>query len=197
MWRSIFYAVGIGLFGLGIQGLVLDHVMIPKDTKLQKLFRKIVADDGPRRQNPGFTVPQSVASGTSHPFPKGNQYPDSPQAQQSASSRFADFNSNSGASRYGPSRFAGPAYGTGYGGGRVGSSAPSRPSFGSGIPTQPRNAQLAGYERNTVNQTLSGQRSVGGLQKLVVREWMPWSLLASGAIIFLYTRTMDPRRHHD
>lgn len=190
MWRSFFYAVGIGLFGLGVQGLVLDQVLVPKDTKLQKLIRKVVSDDGPRLQNLGTASPQSAATGAST-FPGLNQQSGSLQSQNS---RFANYNSGS---RYGPSRFSGPAYGTGYGGGRVGSSAVNGSNYGNNAQGRLGNTQLAGYEANRNGQALSGQRAVGGLQNLVIREWMPWSLLASGAIIFLYTRTMDRRRHHD
>lgn len=191
MWRSLFYAVGIGLFGLGVQGLILDQVLIPKNTRLQNLIRKVVSNDGARNQNLGAVSPQSVAN-TAYPGWEPQANPS--QAQQSQNSRFANFNSGS---RYGPSRFAGPAYGTGYGGARVSSTPQNGSNFGN-LLGQPRNTQLAGYEGSRSNQqTRQGQQPVGGMQTFVVREWMPWSLLASGAIVFLYTRTMDRRRHHD
>ena len=136
MWRSFFYAVGIGLFALGLEGLVFDHVLIPKDLKIQRFIKKI-ASDGPSQPNSGLGVagPQSVAANGYN-----QQYP----AQANQTSRFAGFDTGS---RYGPSRFAGPAYGSGYGGGRVGSDQDSR------------------LRINNLPSTRAGQCSIGGLSR--------------------------------
>ena len=187
MWRSFFYAVGIGLFALGLEGLVFDHVLIPKDMKIQKLIKRIVSD---RPAGPNLNA------GVDQQYPNFDQRANSVPTQASQTSRFAGFDSGS---RYGPSRFAGPAYGAGYGGGRVGSG--SIPVSGSNVDNfqglGQGNAQFAGYQGNRGNETLAGPQRTGGLQIFMIREWMPWSLLASGAIIFLYTRTVDRRRSDD
>ncbi|QEG23786.1 hypothetical protein [Mariniblastus fucicola] len=182
MWRSLFYSVGIGLFALGLQALVLDHVLVPKNTKLQKLVKKILSDEKPGAAN-NQPVQQSIAQ-TNAPNWAGQPQTQSAPANQT-------WGTNTG-SRFGPSRFAGPAYGTGYGGGRVGSAQTGNSPIFSGYQNQSApNAQLAGY-RTSEPMTVASKPKTP-VQKIQIREWMPWSLLASGAIIFLYTHSH--RRH--
>ena len=190
MWRSLFYAVGIGLFALGLQTLVLEHVTVTKDTKLQKLIKKILADD-----KPGFASNQSIPQ--QYGAPNSNPFARNPATQNQAPGGNQSFGFNNG-SRFGPSRFSGPAYGTGYGGGRVNSSqvANGAPQFGSSSQFQNRtNAQLVGFNNGTTVGPANG--NFPKLQNVMVREWMPWSLLASGAIIFLYTHSHHRRRFDD
>lgn len=197
MWRSFFYAVGIGLFALGLQTLIVEHVTVPQNTKFQKLMKKVFEDDKPIAGNVQPVPPQLSAAGANQAASNWAR-----QASQ-ASGGGQPYGANTG-SRFGPSRFSGPAYGTGYGGPRVnsapGGSAPSfnAPQYGNSPQYQNQNgtnAQLAGF---------SSPRPVGSvnkpqlkLQKIMIREWMPWSLLASGAIIFLYTRSHHRRRYDD
>ena len=56
MWRAFFYAVGIGLFGLGLEGLVFDHVVVHKNSRIQKVIRRVFSD-GPVNGN-GFALQQ-------------------------------------------------------------------------------------------------------------------------------------------
>lgn len=185
MWRSLFYAVGIALFVSGLQGLVVDHVLVPKNTKLQKLIRKILSDDNSAVQK-NVAVQPAVATNSNLQAPLYGQ-------TGTGSQPYGGVNTGS---RFGPSRFSGVAYGTGYGGGRVNSPGQNAPGFG-GLQNQNQgNAQLAGFRSNGPSASAAPQNPVA-LQKFVVREWMPWSLLASGAIIFLYTHTIHRRRNHE
>lgn len=192
MWRSLFYAVGIGLFSLGLQGLVVEHVLVPKDTKLQKLVRKILDDDSPKRQNNVAVLPVgNVGSNPQQNYAWGSQ----PRQAAAPAPTRQSFGANTG-SRFGPSRFSGPAYGTGYGGGRVASAPQNGAGFGGFQNQNQGNAQLAGYRTSGTTTRPAAQKPIA-LQKFLVREWMPWSLLASGAIIFLYTHTLHRRRIDD
>ena len=188
MWRSLFYSVGIGLFALGLQALVVEHVTVSKNTKIQKLFRKIF-DDKPAVANQAF--PGQFAT------PNVNQFGSNVAGQSQTPIGNQAYSFNTG-SRFGPSRFSGPAYGTGYGGSRINTQLASSPQFGStqfGSTPQLQNrtnAQLAGFRGGTPAGSAGINQSQ--LQSIFVREWMPWSLLASGAIIFLYTHTHHRRR---
>jgi len=202
MWRSFFYSIGIGLFVLGLQSLVVDHVTVPKDTKLQKLIKKILSDDKPKVAA-AQAIPPAIeiqpAYGNQSAYGNANSYGNQPnwnQQNQQAQYRPANqsFGGVNNGSRFGPSRFAGPAYGTGYGGPRV-TSMPSNQSNFRGQYQNGPNAQLAGYR--APDSARPAVKKQVAIQKVLVREWMPWSLLASGAIIFLYTHTLHRRRNHE
>ena len=192
MWRSLFYSIGISLFIFGLQALVLDHVIVPKNSKVQNLIRKVMSDDRPRIAD-NTVNPQMIAGG--YGVQNGGNWT-TQQAPNPQPSQSFGYNSGSryGPSRFGPSQYSGPAYGTGYGGARISSGQTGTPTF-SNQPTQGTNAQLAGFRTGTTNVS-AGKKPVV-MQKIPIREWMPWSLLASGAIIFLYTHTVDRRRFQD
>jgi len=210
MWRSFFYAVGIGLFALGLQTLVVEHVTVPKDTKLQKLIRKILEEDKPAVARVQPVQPQVNAPSMNRVAPNWARQAQAPNPAANQSNQ--SYRVNTG-SRFGPSRFSGPAYGTGYGGRRVNSASAGRspqnsgpqfnaPQFG-GSPQTPNrtNAQLAGFSNSgnpgNTRPTGPAMKRPVKLQKVLIREWMPWSLLASGAIIFLYTHTHQRRSYSD
>jgi hypothetical protein len=192
MWRSLFYAIGISLFAFGLQALVLDHVIVPKNSRVQNLIRKIMSDDAPRVVSNAVN-PQIVAGG--YDLQNGGNW-NAQQAPTPQPNQSFGYNSGSrfGPSRFGPSQFSGPAYGTGYGGARISPDQAARRTFNS-QPTQGTNAQLAGFRAGTTNVSAAQKPVV--MQKFEIREWMPWSLLASGAIIFLYTHTVERRRFQD
>ncbi len=192
MWRSFFYAVGIGLFGLGLQTLVVDHFNVPKDTRLQNVIRKILSDENPNANGAGFgaNAQPGLAIQTS-----GNPVP-----FQNNQNGFRPFQGRQTGSRFGPSRFEGPAYGD-YGGARVSTVGTRQPFFSQGnFGNSPAgntntgvNAIQAGYPGSTVQQQ-SLQKPRTAIQRINVREWMPWSLLAAGAITFLYTHSIGRGR---
>ena len=186
MWRSLFYSFGIGLFALGLQSLILDHVLVPKNTKIQKLIKKIFDDDSPAVAK--VQAPQQPVNNTRNGSPNWARQAQAPNSSQS-------FGTNTG-SRFGPSRFSGPAYGTGYGGPRVQSNPMANQRGFSGYQNQGRpNGQFVGYRSSS--PTVTAAKTPVPMQKIQIREWMPWSLLASGAIIFLYTHTLYRRGFQD
>lgn len=175
MWRSFFFAVGIGLMVLGAEALVFERIVINRSAKLPKflngLYEKGISDS--------FALSDSTQI---QPF--------SAQVQPPNKSGFP-FGSQSSAagSQFGPSRFSGPQYGN-YGGGRVDLSR-------SGLTTN-RN-QTAGPTAYPVSFGSPSAEAISGgttgpryvPRTIVTKDWMPWSLLAAGAIIFLYTSSQD------
>jgi hypothetical protein len=193
MWRSFFYAVGIGLFLMGGQALVTDHVVVPKDTRLQKLITKVLSDgESKSADNP---VVQATAT---QPYQaQYGQFPNAGQFPNPGSGLGGNYAYNSG-SRFGPSRFSGPTYGD-YGNGPGNFGQQAQNGFLSGSQNQFGNqpqtpAQLAAYRG--VSSTENARPKVA-MQKFRIREWMPWSLLAAGAIIFLYTHSLNGRHASD
>ena len=174
MWRSFFLAVGIGLMGLGVEALVFERVVVNQTAKLPNflngLFEKNYSDSLAIAENfPSQSTPTFQDSGIQNPNASNFQ-----RVPYSSTSRF------------GPSRFSGPQSG-GYGGGRVDLSR-------SGISTN--NAQAATASpvsfANDANPASSSRDSgiasqIQGPRTIVTKDWMPWSLLATGVIIFLYT----------
>jgi hypothetical protein len=193
MWRSLFYAIGVGLMVLGGEALIFERVTINPDAKLPAFAERLLETT---------TVPPKITQ------PSHNQYAFGgtrgvggiPNAVGSnagqvprvlpASSGFG--NGYSSQSRFGPSRFAGPANG-GYGGGRIGFGQNSK----LGTPQAGRSstpAKLASSS-NPVGTRYAGGRA-GPRKQIVTKDWMPWSLFAVGAVVFLYTHT-SRRRYSD
>lgn len=192
MWRAFFYAVGIGLFGLGLEGLVFDHVVVHKNSRIQKVIRRVFSD-GPVNGN-GFALQQQPNFGNNPNGQNlGQNFPFANRTTAPTQSRNL-FGGVETGSRYGPSRFAGPAFGTGYGGGRVNPNLQNGTGFGNFQGRGNGSAQLAGYSVNNGQGPGIAQNPGGLLERFVIKQWMPWSLLASGAIIFLYTHTLEKRR---
>jgi|GEM_PF-1092400 len=174
MWRSFFLAVGIGLMVLGVEALIFERVVVNQTAKLPKflngLFEKNYWDslasvnNGPGQANPAFQDPGILKPNTS-------------------SFQRVPYSS---ASRFGPSRFSGPQSG-GYGGPRVDLSR-------AGISTNTAQAANASPVSFTNGANFIGSSRDSGIpspiqgpRTIVTQDWMPWSLLATGVIIFLYT----------
>lgn len=73
-------------------------------------------------------------------------------------------------SPYGPSRFQDPFAPS------AGTAGGSNPTFG-----------LAGFRNG--NDAAAGPKKVRKTRKVPTRDWMPWSLLAAGTIVVLYTKS--------
>ena len=172
MWRSLFFAVGIYLMLLGAEALIFERVDINASAKLPKfmngLFENSQQDSfltAAAGQDPYLNVPQ----------------PGNPASNPNNSI----FRQTSSQSQFGPSRFSGPQLGN-YGGPRADLSR-------SGLTANPsQNGSIAAYPASYSNPAgangpLAPQRPSFGPRVLVPKDWMPWSLLAAGAIITLYT----------
>ncbi len=179
MWRSFFFAVGIGLMVLGVEALVFEKIVIDGSAKLPRFFSGLYENglaDGFETVEIDRRAAIDEQRYNSNGFALGTQ----PQGS---------------GSQFGPSRFSGPQfsgsqYGN-YGGGRVDLSR-------SGL-TQPF-ARLAGNRNsgpsaypvsfgNSVDNTGANRiaSKTFSPRTVVTKDWMPWSLLAAGAITFLYT----------
>lgn len=186
MWRSFFYAFSIGLMVLGGEALVFERVTINPDAKLPPFAQRLLAGDSngqsfaqPSQNQYAFGGGQQV---TSTPNAIGGNAGQIPRVLPASSNNSNGYFSQS---RFGPSRFSGPANG-GYGGGRV----------GLGQSPQFANAQTGRISTPTQLASASipaGTKSVGGgrgpRKQIITKDWMPWSLLTIGAVVFLYTHT--------
>ena len=182
MWRSLFFALGIALMVLGAEALVFERFVIAPTAHLPKFLNGIYEKG----------MPDSFA------LDNGSQLsPFSANAQavsaNGRSFRLPNYSQSSQVSQFGPSRFSGPQNGD-YGGGRVdlsrsGLNANSNQSGGpAAFPISFGNDQsIANNAQNNFANPVS--------RTIITKDWMPWSLLAAGAIIFLYTSSH--RRHRE
>ena len=193
MWRSFFYALGVGLMVLGGEALIFERVALNPKTKLPPFAQRLLALDaaGPNLAQPGsdqyaFGGTQQVSGIPNAVGPNTGQFPRVLPASSSGGSGY------SSQSRFGPSRFAGPANG-GYGGGRIG--------FGQNSQLgTPQAGRISTPTQLVSTSTPAGSGYVGrgrGPSKVIItKDWMPWSLFTVGAVIFLYTHT-SRRRYSD
>ncbi len=190
MWRSFFYALGVGLMVLGGEALIFERVTLNPDTKLPSFAQRILDSNE--------TEPNLLQkSKDQYAFGEGRQANGMPNLRNSNGGHFPKMipaSSTNGIgyssqSRFGPSRFAGPANG-GYGGGRIGfgqNTASGNSYEGSGRTP----AQVVSTS-NTIGVGVSEGRKRPRKQ-IITKDWMPWSLIAVGAVIFLYTHTSRGR----
>ena len=181
MWRSFFFALGIGLMVLGAEALVFERFVISPTAHLPKFLDKVY------EKGSSDSFAQSIGNQLS-PFSANAQTVNG----NGQDFRLPNYSQASQGSQFGPSRFSGPQNGN-YGGGRVDLSR-------SGLNSSPnQSAGPAAYPASFGNNPAianNGQASFGNSvsRTIVTKDWMPWSLLAAGAIIFLYTSSH--RRHH-
>ena len=220
MWRSFFYAVGIGLLMLGGQSLVLDHIVTAKKLSVPPSVKKLLADqDAPT--NSGLVIGNNQIVTTQSGYlpnysntrggagiPTGGAVNNATQNGFQAQAVARDgFTLQNNGSRFGPSRFSGPAYGN-YGGGRVQGVAPT------GQPAQAIPQSVNAGQRNIGGNILPanysnayGNRPAGSYngsdanvafnpaeQRIIqAKDWMPWCLFAAGTVVLLYTKSWRPR----
>ena len=164
MWRALFFAIGTMLIILGLECLVTESFVV----------------QGARI--PGFVA--KILDGTSK-NPSGGPYGLNPGLAQNGT--------GNGASSFGSSRFNDNYSGQNQPGG----------SYYGGGPGSNANSQfsLAGYgsEQSGIAPTSQpwaggGRQSNAGsplLQRRIIqpKDWMPWSLLAAGSLVVLYTKS--------
>ena len=178
-----FYALGAFLMTLGTEALVFEQADLNPDAKLPKILQRLRNSNAPA----GYNYPaenyafsqggQNSAQPFSGSLPQLQTNGQNPGIANSASSAFG------GQSRYGPSRFAGPAAG-GYGGPRISANSPINQTSSQAFP-----GQLAGYGGSRTADPRSSPRPQisGETRTIVTKDWMPWSLIAVGGVIFFYT----------
>ena len=163
MWRALFYAVGIVLIALGVECIIVGRFTISQAARLPEFIDRIFYDNGPGGY--GWGNNQSVGSVASPQSIQG--YGGVPNLS----------------SRYGPSRFGGSQFGNDQffgGGNQVGQATGNAPFSLAGFGTSPS---------NPMNQ----QNLTGPLKVVQTRDWMPWSLIAAGTVIVLYTNSLGRR----
>lgn len=191
MWRSFFYALGLGLMVLGVEALIFERVTLNPEAKLPAFAERMLTPDssGPRIALP--SQDQYAFGGTG----QVGGIPNAVRANAGQVPRVLPASTNGGGysnqSRFGPSRFAGPANG-GYGGGRIGFGQNPVGNAQAGRSTAP--TQLASNSTPVTTRYAGGR--TGPRKQLVTKDWMPWSLIAVGGIVFLYTHT-SRRRYSD
>jgi len=178
---------------LGGEALIFERVTINPDAKLPAFAQRILTPEtaGPNFARTGqdqyaFGGTQQVGGIPNAAGLNGGQIPRVLPASSNAGSGY------SSQSRFGPSRFAGPANG-GYGGGRIRFGQNSQ----SVNPQTVRNStptQLASTATPVGTRQPAGGR--GARKQIITKDWMPWSLIAVGAVVFLYTHT-SRRRYSD
>ena len=194
MWRSFFYALGLGLILLGGEALIFERVELNPRAKLPQFLEYFFSRSGGVFFNPypfgGVGPDNAVAqSGFGKAGFNSNQPTPSQQLQPFRSTLPAAQASFSEPSRFGPSRFAGSAQG-GYGGPRTrfGGNVNGGAGRFPGVPVR---------QVNSGSSPRSGPRGDGFfspvVRELLIKDWMPWSLMAVGGVIFLYTHTTGRR----
>ena len=183
MWRSFFYALGYILIISGVQTLVLDHVVTARAIRLPKIVRNAIDDDLANGRQPLANVNYGGA-GLS---PNGGAGLSVNAADRGSQVGFSNNSFGPSNSRFGPSRFAGPQYGH-YGGPRV----DYAPQY-AGAGGEARQMQQAGFQQVAAGSPL--QLNDSQRQIFYTRDWMPWSLLAIGTMVVLYTRSWQTGNH--
>lgn len=174
MWRSFFLAVGIGLMLLGVEALVFERVVVNESAKLPKFLNGLFEKD----LSNSFAYTDYLPGQANQTFPN-------PAMQNANDSNFQRVPYSS-ESRFGPSRFSGPRSGN-YGGGRIDLSRSGMNSNRSQTAEAFPVAFSNGGNRVGTGRDLGIPGEISGPRTIITKDWMPWSLLAAGAIIFLYT----------
>ena len=163
MWRALFYAGGIVLIAVGIECIVVGRFTISQEARLPGFVDRILHENGTGTANWG-NVP--TAGGVAAPQPIQG-YGGVP----SLSSRF-------GPSRFGSSQFGNDQF------------------FGGANPVvQPTGSapfSLAGFG-SSPSTGLAQQNWAKPLKVVQTQDWMPWSLIAAGTVIVLYTNSLGRR----
>lgn len=161
MWRAFFYATGFVLLLLGIESLVFERVQLASGGGMSDFATRM------------FERASLVSgSGSSQGVTKASSEAAANSAGRSARSAF------------GPSRFA-----DGFGGNNTFSATPFRSNSSGGVSGQVPRVDLASYASPVPSRATASRRRASG-KYVYARDWMPWSLLAVGSIVLLYTRSM-------
>ena len=176
MWRALSYAIGSMMILLGVQSLAFEQVQLAPGKDALQIVKRLLRDEG--------SGSGAVNSGGGNSIARPN---DGQRVFQSAN-----------ASTFAPSRFPNGGFG-----GTTFSAAPYRDltqsgglGIRSGQSTNVPRVDLASFQtRQSETQLSAGSTTLVEKPGRVIRskDWMPWSLLAIGSLIVLYTRSFGAR----
>ena len=172
MWRALFYAIGSMTILLGVQSLAFEQVQLAPGKGVLQIVKRLLREDG------GSSV--AVASGNANAI--GNQNITNRGGRSLAGSSF-------GSSRFPNGGFGGTTF----------SAAPYRDltqngglGIRSGQSTSVPQVDLASYQTGTQQANANNVLAKPG-RVIRSQDWMPWSLLAIGSVVMLYTRSFGAR----
>lgn len=167
MWRALFFSIGVMLIVVGLECTVVRHFTISNDAHLPDFVNEMIANQqaprvgGSRQKN----VSSEIAPPQSIPG-YGNQ--------------------TQMASQFGkPSRFSQSSFGNDqFFADRNTNRHASQRKGGAG------QFSLAGYGAQSRHSSKSGTVKATRVRQIFTRDWMPWSLIAAGTIVVLYTKSL-------
>jgi hypothetical protein len=205
MWRSLFLAVGIILIIGGLECMVVGRFFVSPEARIPGFLTKAMGNSS-QVQAPS-AVPQ-VAVGTVNRPTIANVAP-----PQRINNQVGYGGSPSGWSQYGPSRFS-DTYNNNQSYLRKGSGMPTQVAAGSfrqqgympnaAVRNNVQGGQpfsLSGYG-TSLDTSLPLQAApvspvtIKPDKILHTKDWMPWSMIAAGVIVVLYTNSLA-RRNYD
>lgn len=175
MWRAFFFAVGAMAIIVGIECIVVGRFTISQEARLPQFVANLLDERGQANQNFADNANQAYGQ-LANGQPAVEGYGGAPGL----------------ASRFGQSRFGGSQYGN-----------DQFFSGGNGFSNQAAGGNspfaLTGYGSNP-NELASaangGWKTPKSPKIIATQDWMPWSLIAAGTIIMLYTNSLSGRREH-
>ena len=166
MWCAFFFAVGIVLIILGLETLVVGRVAIASEGKVPALLAKILSEENRPVAAPGLFTRQASAN-VAPPQQFTNYYGGAPSTAGYGQSRFSD--------QFGNDQFFG-----------------ANPGL-NGTARQNSQFSLAGFGQANPSNSVATSQLTNGSRIFRTQDWMPWSLVAAGAIIVLYTNSLTRR----
>lgn len=166
MWRALFLAFGVFAIVVGLETMVVDRVELTNARRIPK-FVSATARNLVNRSSPPGVQGQPSAPGSPSPY------------------QMPTFNRSLAPPANGPMRYFGSQSATFN---RIPDPQPdNRPGLG-----------FAGFQKSgnrlaapPVAAVPSNKSSVRRPRTIQIKDWMPWSLLAAGAIIVLYTHSLE------
>lgn len=166
MWRALFHAIGVMLIVVGLECTVVQQFKIASDAKLPKFVDKMLAQQGKA------TTKTEVAQFSPEVAPPQpiSGYGGWPQP----------------VSQYGPSRISRTAMGNDqfFAQNHATSLNSSTSSGNTG------QFSLAGFGARLQSPSPTKVSKPAKVKQLSTKDWMPWSLIAAGTIIVLYTKSL-------
>lgn len=178
MWRAFFFAIGTMLIILGLECLVTGQFVVADGSRAKAILARLLDSDHSAKDQPASIQPGLASN------------------QQGG----AGFGSPQTVSSFGPSRFDSSPFDaqyqprTSYYGGRPNSTSTQKPNSqfslaGFGTPTRPPIAPMP--------QPTASLKKNSATRVITPKEWVPWSLLAAGTLVVLYTNSTSQRYSND